>query len=273
MDKGTLGKIQMIEHEILDEFVRVCEKHSLTYFLESGTLLGAVRHKGFIPWDDDVDVGMPRKDYDAFIQLCKTELNPDYYLLSIETQEDFSYCFSKICKKNTLFVDEEMVDKSEWTGIYIDIFPYDNVINFKPLLYVQDFFINKSKAFYLYKTAKRKKNKSVKYSIFMMVLKCFTLKQIQKFRQFPMTLFRNKKTDYWVQWTGEYRLHKELFHKSLFFPLKEIEFEGVQYKCPNNTHEYLTQVYGDYMKLPPEEERGGHGLLTVKFDTRDIDHE
>ena len=104
-DKETLTKVHEIELELLNEFVRICDKHNLTYFLVGGTLLGAVRHSGFIPWDDDIDVGMPRVDYDKFINIAKNELKNDYLLDSVETDKNYFLPFAKILKRNTLFIE------------------------------------------------------------------------------------------------------------------------------------------------------------------------
>ena len=125
-DKETLDKLHQVEMEILDDFVKVCEKHKLRYFLTGGTMLGAVRHSGFIPWDDDVDIGMPREDYDKFIEIGDEALGDKYQLECFEHNKNYHLPFAKVVKKNTIF--DEGFDKLKYLkGIYIDIIPFENV--------------------------------------------------------------------------------------------------------------------------------------------------
>ena len=102
-DDETLSQLHEVQIEILDEFVKICEKHQLSYSLVGGTLLGAIRHKGFIPWDDDIDVGLLREDYDKFIKIAKEELSDKYYLDCFEYNKDYYLPFAKIKKNNTIF--------------------------------------------------------------------------------------------------------------------------------------------------------------------------
>ena len=124
-DKETLDKLHQVELEILDDFVSVCEKHKLRYFLTGGTMLGAIRHKGFIPWDDDIDIGMPREDYDKFIKIGSEALGNKYTLDCFELNKKYYLPFAKIKKNNTIF-DEGLDDKNH-KGIFIDIIPFENV--------------------------------------------------------------------------------------------------------------------------------------------------
>ena len=124
---NVLDKLHSVQIEILDEIVGICDKHNLTYFLIGGTLLGAVRHKGFIPWDDDLDIAMPREDYEKFLKIAKTELDKKYYLHDISIDKNYWQPFIKIRKNNTLF-DEKMIDNIEThKGIFVDVFPFDNL--------------------------------------------------------------------------------------------------------------------------------------------------
>ena len=96
MEKKHLIKLHQSEIKILDEIVRICDKYNLQYFLIGGTLLGAVRHKGFIPWDDDLDIAMPRNDYEKFISISKNELKDDFILDDISTNEQYWQIFAKV---------------------------------------------------------------------------------------------------------------------------------------------------------------------------------
>ena len=122
-DKKTLEKLHKVEIEILDEFVRICNKYNLEYYLIGGTMLGAVRHQGFIPWDDDIDVGIMRKDYDLFIKYAREELGDKYYLDCYETNKEYYLPFAKIRKNNTIFNEQVSAHLNNHKGIYIDIIP------------------------------------------------------------------------------------------------------------------------------------------------------
>jgi len=269
MDTAVLRKLQLVELEIMDEFVRICEKRHLTYFLTGGTMLGAVRHGGFIPWDDDIDLGMPRDDYEKFLDICDGELKDEYYVKCARKEVKFHLSFTKIYKKNTLRTGpgsiEEEFKNTSLPGISIDVFPYDNVYNIRPLLCAQDFLYAAFTALYYYKIGRT--GRGLKGVVGRLLSGIFSLKTIQAWRQRVITPFTRRETAYFVQWTGDWRLKKELFDKRIFFPLSTIAFEGKQYYCPRDAAKYLTQMYGDYMRLPPENERGGHNIETVSFNT------
>ena len=123
-----LNKLHSIQVEILDEIIRICDSNNLDYYLIGGTLLGAIRHKGFIPWDDDLDIAMPRDAYDKFISLCYSELSDDYILDSFKNNSGYWLPFIKIRKKNTIYEEKAISAKRNIPkGVWVDIFPLDNV--------------------------------------------------------------------------------------------------------------------------------------------------
>ena len=122
--EGTeLRKLQLTEIEVLDEIVRICKKHKLQYFLLAGTCLGAVRHSGFIPWDDDIDIGMPREDYEKFLNIALDELDEKYFLQYYKTDENYYLGFAKVRKNNTSFITKGFEKKKGHQGFFVDIFP------------------------------------------------------------------------------------------------------------------------------------------------------
>lgn len=126
-ENEQLRQLQLAEHKMLCDFAKICDKHNLTYFLDFGTLLGAVRHQGFIPWDDDVDVTMPVEDYKKFLKIAQEELGDEYFLQTSDTDIDFHYSFAKIRKNGTTFFRKQFKEWNVHQGVWIDIFPIVNV--------------------------------------------------------------------------------------------------------------------------------------------------
>ena len=119
-----LRKVQLVQLEIALEIKRICEEHNIKYFLDSGTLLGAIRHKGFIPWDDDLDIGMEREEYNKFLKVIPDSLGDKFEMQSWENDDHYGHPFIKIRKKNTKYV-EMVCPHQKIQGIFVDVFPYD----------------------------------------------------------------------------------------------------------------------------------------------------
>ena len=126
-DMDKLRKVQLLELKIAKEVKRVCEKNNIKYFLMWGSLLGAVRHEGFIPWDDDMDFGMLRDDYEKFIEVCKKDLDPRFFLQTWDSDPDFPMHYAKIRLRGTSYMETFSEKSTMNNGIFIDIMPVDNV--------------------------------------------------------------------------------------------------------------------------------------------------
>ena len=124
-DQKTLKKLQAVEFEVFQKFQQICRKYDLPYFAAGGTAIGAVRHKGFIPWDDDIDVCMLRKDYERFLDVAPQELGDGFDLLTIENTDGYVLTLAKLTKKGTVFIEETDQNRTYESGIFLDIFPYD----------------------------------------------------------------------------------------------------------------------------------------------------
>ena len=268
IDNKTLTKLHDVELEILKEFIRICNKHNLKYFAVGGTLIGTIRHKGFIPWDDDIDLGMPREDYDKFLEISKNELNEKYFIQSGYDYKNSWQTFMKIRKKNTL-ADEKTVAHIDYPkGIFIDIFPFDKTDTKDSLCFkIKCNIINGITDAISYKWG-TKKIDEIRRKNLCRFFSIFSNKCLRKMHKRLMTSKNNKDRKYLTSYCGSYSRYKETQLTEWFFPLKTKKFEGIDILVPNKYDEYLRSIYGDYMKLPPEEKRVNHSMMNISFNTK-----
>lgn len=266
LDKETLTKLHNVELEILKEFDRVCQKNNLTYFAVGGTLIGTIRHEGFIPWDDDIDLGMPRKDYDKFIEIANKELNNNFFVQSGYDYKNSWVSFTKIRKKNTLADEKTTVHIDYPKGIFIDIFPFDNTPTNQGFWFKVKCNIIKSMAeATLYKWQVKKINE-IRRKNLCRFFALFSNKFLKKAQNILMTSNNNKECKYLVSYCGSYSLYKETNLKDMILPVKRKKFENIEIFVPNDYHSYLTNIYGDYMQMPPKDKRVNHSMLEISFD-------
>ena len=272
-DKKWLLKLHKEEQGILDELDRICKKNGIKYFLTGGTLIGAVRHKGFIPWDDDIDLGMTRNDFEKFLKVCKRELNDNYYLDYYKINKHNPKLYAKLKRKDTLFIENSIKNvKKLDNGIWIDIFPYDNIEEFNSENHIakNNFRINVEKLAGLkcgiksYLSEYRKEHK-LKMLFIDSFLKVCPLKILLGIAEKKLSSDNNDNSKYLSNMTGGLELSKETHLRTDIFPLVKLEFEGKKYYCPKEYNKILTKVYGDYMKLPPIDKQVTHNPTKVKF--------
>ncbi len=252
-----IEEVKKIEVEILDAFVSFCEKNNLKYFLAYGTLLGAARHKGFIPWDDDIDVTMPRPDYQKLLELWPKE--DRYTLLECNRSDDYTYPFAKICDAKT-YIQENNVELSYDMGIYIDIFPIDAIHGTKEdskhfLRSLQN--LEKCRMYSMMPCKYILKSDS-KLNITRKLL-WKILKNIGPHRFSKHMNRQSQKYSYSADVCGGVLCtrypDREIYPLQLLEETTLVEFAGKQYVAPAAYDTILTICYGDYMQLPPEEER------------------
>ena len=273
--KKQLRDVQLIELEILLKFDHICKKYNLKYQLMSGTLLGAIRHKGFIPWDDDIDVCMLRKDYEKFLKYCTPEeLEGIYFLQTNKTDPTSVVQFAKLRKNNTIFEPSNEVGSSSHKGIYIDIFPLDNV---KPNTVDGD---KQYRDFNLYyaivtstvisrvtsaKTTWKKILRFFFYGMTRIIPKHYFDNKLQK----VLKRYEKEDTEYvnhLTNGTSGDRPKRFLMKRKDFNDMIEVEFEGHMFPAPKAYDEILTRSYGDYMKLPPkDEQKSHHGIVRLVY--------
>lgn len=266
MDETVLRKLQLTELEILKKLHKLCEENGLTYYLVGGTLLGSVRHNGFIPWDDDLDIALPRNDYNKFIKLClKGALGKDYFLHNSDTDPEYWLPFAKVKKNNTLFVEEPCRDLDCHKGIFVDVFPLDYCPKDKGIIY-------ESRAKIIKKISQiilvRKLSKPLSgfwTTLMFYITKPLTIKQLSKIHDFLCSRYNDG--PYIVNYGSNYKYTKQTMPKEYYEPAKQLQFEDGIFYVPNQYIKYLEHLFKDWEKLPPKDEQRNHNPSTIVFDT------
>ncbi len=273
---ALMNEIQTIQRDLLLQFITVCERHKLRYYLFGGTCLGAIRHQGFIPWDDDLDVAMPRPDFNRLLGL-KDEFKAPYFLQSVSTDHRYSYPFMKLRNSNTAFFEAVFAPTKMNHGIWIDIFPLDGmskkigqrkIFSIRPYwLWFRWYFSYLGNLWHLPRLDHR---------FFLDVLILIITLPFLPFRFNNWhARFMNKNLQcisydeatlvgpYLTMYFNKEALPKEVFGDGVL-----TTFEGLSVKVPADYDKYLRHIYGDYMKLPPKEKQVGHhyhvGVSTTK---------
>ncbi len=251
-----------IELELFREFDAVCSKYGIDYFLVGGALLGAVRHKGFIPWDDDIDIGMLRKDYDEFLRIAERAFHAPYFVQTGINDPDYFDCIIRIRDSNTTGIIRKDKNRGCNNGIFIEIFPFDDINPNRMLLKLQRF------------KAKYYRN-ILHYNIYP-AAKCDYMRRLIAFySKLYMKLHRLEKVFWRYQhWCSRYtateceyvdQLATIYYDMGVSRYLKKdlartitVDFEYLKARVPIGYDNVLRHQFGDYMKLPPEENRGKH---------------
>lgn len=250
---------------IMKDIDDLCRRHNIEYYLLGGSAIGAIRHKGFIPWDDDLDIIMNDENYNRFIKVCKSELDSSKYYLQ-EGLKDWSLYFSKIRLKGTFF--DEGISYSndpDKQGIFIDIFKMDNVSSSTVRAFWQ--FIC-AKVYLCYQLASRgdyQKSFSFKKRVLMFMSFPLRIKTIRDWFKSQVEKYNNTEEKYYGFFYGRTNLKTAIVDKSIFGTPIRVPFEDTYLCVAEHYHEYLTQMFGDYMTPPPAKERVGLHLINVEF--------
>lgn len=266
LDSKTLRKLQLTELELMKEVDRICRKNDIKYSLDGGTLLGAIRHNGFIPWDDDADIMMSRSEYDKFYEACKTDLDyQKYFLQEFRTDPEYRWGYSKMRKNGTVFQRKGQEHVKCHTGVCIDLFIFDEVPDeyiSRRCHWIACFIIRKGLYSIVGKKSATKWCARRLYSILAL---------------FPR--------DYWVKWLMHIARKEQGKNRDLIshltYPNRKCikyglsakyydeyidkEFEGYQFRVIKDYDNYLTELFDDYMKLPPEDKRKVHPVTRIQL--------
>lgn len=266
-------QLKQCELALLLAFKTVCEQLDLTYYLVEGSLLGAVRHQGFIPWDDDIDVAMPRCDYERFLREAQALLPSYYFVQSLDSEPAFHANFAKLRDSRTTFIESSVRNRPINHGVYIDIFPLDFVpqnhlvramVSFADRLCT----LRVAQVFTLPQQLQpqRTLTKRIKHRIGNSCARILlpTLRQALIVQKHLYTVSKHGENliSYCSTWKGRESMPAEWYGKGT-----ELTFEGITMPVPAQYDRWLTQVYGDYRTLPPVEQRISH------HDTECIDLE
>ncbi len=256
-EQVKLQKIKIVAQDILDEVVRVCEENSIRYFLAYGTLLGAVRHKGFIPWDDDIDIWMLREDYEKFAQIAPKALGDRYVYQNRKSVKKYPYSCAKVRMKGTLSYDPSFSHLNMEQGIFIDIFPLDKCSDSEEKakkLWKKCCFLNMLIVITSLNTKTKKrpfiKNLKIKLAKFFIPRKLIEYildRQISKY---------NKSDVHNLAVLCEYPFF--YISSEEFCNTTKLPFENKFYDAPKNYDRILKKRYGNYMELPPPEQQKWH---------------
>lgn len=257
----NIEKIHEVDLNIVKEVVRICEEEGLIYYMSGGTLLGAVRHHGFIPWDDDIDLAMPRDDYEKFLKIAPKLLPENIQIVNYRTDTKYQYYITRVRDIDTVVEEIRIGNDYRYTNASIDIFPLDGTPNslWKRKIYFFRVMTHRALMSLCYKDSidrSRKRGKVEK--IFLAFMEKLPIEKIfdpykEKCKiDKMMRRYKVDESDNIGCLMGAYRTN-QIVPKCYFGKGKMYQFETITLRGPELYDKYLTQMYGDYMKLPPKE--------------------
>ena len=274
LDQDALRRLQLTLVGIQDDIVACCEKHGLTYMLGGGTALGAVRHSGFIPWDDDIDINMPRKDYEAFTKAFAKEYGEKYWLHTPSATKNYGLALARVRLKGTsVRTREDLANKQTECGAFVDIFIIENTFDNVLLRMLHGagslmlgFLYSCRKFFFERRFVRQWARENGGFSLsfrLKMIIGCalaalplgFWVALWDKWNG----ICRNQDSRYVTIPVGRRHFFGELALRAETVETREVTFEGRKVKCPAGLENYMTRLYGpDYMTPPPEDKREKH---------------
>lgn len=267
---GNLSLLHKLLFKCLIEFDRICKKHGIKYFLGGGTLLGAIRHGGMIPWDDDMDVMMLREDYEKFISVINNELCDEMFFQSNKTDDEYHSVFTKIRLNKTLFVTNYSQHfKNMHQGIFIDIFVHDHTSNSKLGQKIHVFKTLFARSMVFHKWAKTPMHFYGKLKLICRLVTKYinrsSMDKLEGIQDRVIQKYNAKNTRYLYDGTGEHLRHGA-FPAQWLEDMEYVDFNGLQFPIPKRYDEYLKYSYGNYKEwIPASLRKAGHDIIQVDF--------
>lgn len=271
----VLSRLQKEILSILDDFIRICEDYHLEYFGIAGTGIGAIRHGGFIPWDDDIDIAMPRKDFEKLLKIVEKKMGDRYLILNAKNYPNYPLMTTRLVKRDTVFIEEVMKDVDCPFGIFLDLYVLDNVAD-QPFLYqLQSWTAWFFSKLMILRSIPRPtlQQRGLKARLIWAV--CGMVHKGMKLLRISPEFLRdcceaecrryNKKKTNRMAFLPDTSPYWNVVDKRSYHPLKKLDFEGRRMNFPANIEEMLTSMYGDFMQLPPEDKRKTHYPYRLEF--------
>ena len=274
-DEKDLKQLHTMLYQILAEIDRVCKRHDIPYFIQGGSAIGAFYNKGIVPWDDDVDVGMTRENYNRFLEVAPKELGAEYFLEWFGTESNTPFYFAKVKRNNTLFVEHIWKDMDIHHGVFVDIFPYDRVPNNKTLeklhRFSVKFWVNcfMGKQIWLWKHCGKCQIEAplpkswISCAAIRVVSSLLSRKAIYNKMCRVMGRYNNCETEY----INIVRMPKDQIRRRYAENPVLMEFGGMMIPVPDNVEEYLRHHYPNLRPVLPVEEQVNHAPYKLNFDT------
>ena len=264
MKEMTINDVKRCAVDILVYIDKICKENNIRYYLCAGTLLGAVRHHGFIPWDDDIDIMMPREEYERLLSIWPADT--DYFFLTHKNTKNFPYAFGKVVDSRTIKI-EPLRKSSQIIGVDVDVFPIDELpdddieaVEFYKKLAEKELNVKRQ----LYTFTKLLSMRSFAHNLLVFInrlMEFINFKSVDKMVEDYSILaqrYRGKNTNHWGVTTINCYGIRERNVKKNYEQVVNVKFEGKEYPAPIGYKVYLTGLYGDYMQLPPVEKRISH---------------
>lgn len=265
ISEDELKVIQNIQRELIGEVNRICKKHGIKFNMVGGTMLGAIRHQGYIPWDDDADIGFLREEYEKFREICKVELDPEkYYMQDLRDTEGYRWGYGKLRRKNTEFIRLNQEHMPYEQGIFIDLMPFDNVPDgwvSKRVHFLRCFLYRKIFWSEIGKGSEKNQWKRFLYRLINHIPMKAVVKSYQKFiSRGSKIVTRTVRILTFPTPRGVYGYDRKWYTDLEIYPFDNMTLPGAK-----DFDGYLTVKYGDYMKIPSPEKRKVHPISKLKL--------